>query len=228
MIKLIDLYCGAGGAAMGYYRAAQELGIEIEITGIDIFDQPAYPFNFIQADALEFFREHYSEYTHVHASPPCQAYSNSTAPAMAKGKQYPDLIDPTRQLLIQSGLPAVIENVSNAPLRGDIVLKGYVFGLKVIRKRKFELIAWFMMQPLLERPIGTVKAGDYISVYGSGHFIDKKGLSEPKFKKNSVFETWSYAMGIDWMHTNRELAESIPPAYTNYIGKEFFKPKITP
>jgi len=221
MIKLLDLYCGAGGAAMGYYQAAQDLGISIEITGIDINPQPNYPFNFIQADAIQYLDNNYKKYTHIHSSPPCQAYSVATAPFRKKGKNYPDLIEPTRKLLLKTGLPCIIENVPNAPIRADLILKGYVFDLKVIRKRHFEFINSFILQPQFERIKGSVKNGDYISVYGKGHYIDKKGFVMPKFKKKSVLETWKYAMGINWMKNNREIAESIPPAYTRYIGNTF-------
>lgn len=78
-----------------------------------------------------------------------------------------------------------------------------------------------MLKPGLEKPKGQVKTGDFISVFGSGHFIDKKNAIYPKFKKESVNKTWSYAMGIDWM-TNLELAEAIPPAMTHYLGTSIF------
>ena len=83
-IKLLDLCAKAGGCSVGYFQSAQDLGFEIEITGIDIEPQPNYPYNFIQTDAVAYLKKNYKKYTHIHASPPCQKYSNSTAVAKAK------------------------------------------------------------------------------------------------------------------------------------------------
>jgi len=126
--RLLDLFCGAGGASMGYHRA----GFEVE--GVDIKPQPHYPFKFYQADALEFPLEGYDAY---HASPPCQKYT--TMQYRYKNKlNHPDLIAPIRERLIATRKPYVIENVYKAPLKGHLLLCGTMFGLKIRHHRFFE------------------------------------------------------------------------------------------
>jgi DNA (cytosine-5)-methyltransferase 1 len=224
-IKLLDLCCKAGGCSVGYYQAAKNMGLDIEITGVDIKPQPNYPFNFIEADACHYLHEFWQNYTHIHASPPCQLYSNSTQHMRNQGKQYADILAPLRQIMYNTGLPGVIENVPNAPIRPDIVLRGDMFGLKVLRKRHFETVNWFMLNPFMPVKIGSVSDGDYVCVYGKASYrkSSKYRAVYPKFKKGTIKDTWGYAMGIDWMGKDTELAEAIPPAYTQYIGKEFFK-----
>ncbi len=225
VIKLLDLCCKAGGCSMGYHKAALDLGYKIEITGIDIEPQANYPFEFVQADAVEFLKSNWQDYTHLHASPPCQEYSVSTAHLRQKVKIYRDNLDELRELMQKTGLPGVIENVPNAPLRPDIVLRGDMFGLKVLRKRHFELVNWWAMNPVMPKKNGSVAEGDYVSVYGKcGIKKSGKGKAvQPKFKKRTIKETWKYAMGIDWITRDEELAEAIPPEYTRFIGREFFR-----
>lgn len=226
-IKLLDLCCKAGGAAMGYYKAANDLGLKIEITGIDIEPQPNYPFKFIKADAVKYLAKQGHKYTHYHASPPCQAHTKSTAEARSKGKVYPDIISELRFLIEKTNLSGVIENVPGAPVRPDIILRGNMFDLHVLRTRHFELVNWFMMQPFEPVKKGSVKAGDYCSVFGKGSYRKSNKDAIPKFQKDTVRETWSFAMGIDWPMTDTELAEAIPPAFTRYIGYELFKQYLT-
>ena len=211
--KLLDLYCKAGGAAMGYYKAG------FEVVGVDIEPQPNYPFKFIKADAIHYVIEYGHEYDIIHASPPCQKYSNSTALFRANGKEYADLVAVTRKALQFVNKPFVIENVPGAPIRNDIVLMGHMFGLKVLRKRHFET-SFFVLQPGIPKPNGTVRDGDFVSVFGHASYGKSKGDKTPKFKKKTIRETWAYAMGIDWYMKDVELSESIPPAYTEYIGKQ--------
>ncbi len=128
----LDLFCGAGGASMGYHRAG------FEMTGVDNRPQKNYPFRFIQADALEYVAAHGHEYDAVFASPPCQAYANVTR-WTGNQADHPDLVAPTRDALIATDLSWVIENVVGAPIRPDIVLCGSQFGLPIIRHRWFEL-----------------------------------------------------------------------------------------
>lgn len=228
-IFLLDMFCGAGGAAVGYYKAAKSLNIKIDILGVDIKDQPNYPFRFLKTCALEYLSNNPGKHTHIHSSPPCQQHSNSTAPHKAKGKNYPDLIPATRNLIKRSGKPGVIENVITAPIIQDIVLRGDMFGLKVLRKRAFELVNWWTLKPLLPVKVGSAKNGDYVIVYGKASYkrSGRSPVKIPVFAKRTIRETWAYAMDIDWMTKDIEIAESIPPAYTEYIGKLLFeyKPK---
>jgi hypothetical protein len=205
--RLLDLFCGAGGASMGYYRAG------FEVIGVDIDPQPHYPFEFHQADAMEYPLEGFDAY---HASPPCQAYTDNHS----KKKDYPKLITPIRDRLKNNLY--VIENVYKAPLKACLMLCGTMFGLKVLRHRYFEISAPYPL-PLLMSPYtcahnGTVANGDYIAVYTGGHHAPTLPNGERPFKKDADLETMLSAMGIDWMKTKYEVKESIPPAYTEYIG----------
>src|SRR6516165_1049342 len=138
--RLLDLFCGAGGAAMGYHRAG------FDVIGVDIDPQPNYPFEFIQADALEILRRGVPPTPWwkslspmaIHASPPCQASCNLTK-GTNKGREYPQLIPPTRSLLAHFPGPTVMENVQGSKLRRDLTLCGEMFGLAVIRHRYFEI-----------------------------------------------------------------------------------------
>jgi DNA (cytosine-5)-methyltransferase 1 len=137
-MKVLDLFCGAGGAAMGLHRAWPEA----EILGVDIVPQPRYPFAFVQADAMTFPLEGYD---FIWASPPCQGYSRTRHLPWLKGKVHPLLIDPIRERLKSSGAPYCIENVGDSPLVGP-TLCGVMFGLPVWRHRKFET-SFFLMVP---------------------------------------------------------------------------------
>lgn len=206
--KLLDLYCGVGGAGKGYDLAG------FEVTGVDLAAQPDFPFAFIQADAIEYLKDHGHEYDVVHASPPCQA-SCALTKGTNKGMMYPQLIPATREALDACGLPYVIENVQGADIRRDITLCGEMFGLGVIRHRYFELGGWSMLQPLHIKHRGRVAGmrhgvwyqGPYFAVYGDG---GGKG----------TVPQWQQAMGIDWTGNRRSIAEAIPPAYTRHIGDQ--------
>lgn len=221
-LKLLDLCCKAGGCSTGYYRAAKALKRSIEIVGVDIDDQPNYPFEFVKGDAVEYLMNNYQFFNRIHASPPCQKYTQATAAHRAKGKEYRDILDPLRRELKTSLIPTVIENVMAAPIRNDIVLRGDMFNLKVLRSRKFELMHWFMLNPMIPKKIGSVKEGDFAQVVGNGQL--KPNRAEHVKIEGSVHEVWSEAMGIDWM-TTEELREAIPPAYTEFIGMEFLHKK---
>lgn len=185
---MLDLFCGAGGAAMGYHRAG------FDVTGVDIKPQKNYPFAFVQDNALDYCREHGHEYDAIHASPPCQRYANVTR---WRGIQesHPDLVPQTRTELIRADVPWVIENVSNAPIRPDLILCGSHFGLNVIRHRWFET-SWreFSLLP------------------SCGH--DGALPFEHKGER-----AYADAMGCQWM-TAVEAREAIPPAYTEFIGRQ--------
>ena len=213
--RLLDLYCCAGGAAMGYHRAG------FDVVGVDIAFQKNYPFEFHQADALEFLAAHGHEFDAIHASPPCQNYSTLTRGNRGRGeaRDHPDLVGVTRTALESTGLPYVIENVTSAPLRADATLCGLMFGLKVFRHRLFEAGGWVLTPPAHPSHKGHRVAGwnhgvkhegDMFAVYGAGG------------GKGAVHQ-WQDAMGIYHTDDRRELAEAIPPAYTEHIGKQLIK-----
>ena len=223
--RLLDLYCGAGGAGVGFDRAG------FDVVGVDIAPQPAYPFGFHQQDALfvlhcllhnggstfthpdgraEFLT--LSDFAAVHASPPCQA-SCALTKGTNKGREYLNLIPQTREALAALNLPTVIENVQGADTRRDLTLCGEMFGLGVIRHRYFELSGFLAPQPKHRKHRGRVAGyrhgqwyeGPYVAVYGDGG------------GKGTVPE-WQTAMGIDWTDDRKSIAEAIPPAYTLFVG----------
>ncbi|MGH9692462.1 MAG: DNA cytosine methyltransferase [Candidatus Acidiferrales bacterium] len=125
--RLLDLFCCAGGAGVGYNRAG------FEVVGVDNKPQPNYPFPFIRADALKLDAKFLASFDALHASPPCQSYSD-LAKRNGNGHEWPRLIEPVRKMLIKTGLPYVIENVDGAPLLDPVVLCGTMFpNLRVLR-----------------------------------------------------------------------------------------------
>lgn len=203
-MRLLDLFCGAGGAAMGYYRAGFT-----EIVGVDIKPMPRYLFEFVLGDALEYVAAHGHEFDAIHASPPCQAYSKARN---LQGNDHPDLVAPVRALLQATGKPYVIENVQGAPLINPITLVGSMFGLRTMRPRLFECSfdVPFVLAPPAQAKHAKMgrppKEGEYVHVVG--HMSDVPYCRE--------------AMGIDWM-TQGELAQAIPPAYTEWIGQHLLE-----
>lgn len=212
---LLDTFCKAGGAGTGYHKAG------FKVVGVDREPQKNYPFEFIQADAIEFISNRGNEFDFIHASPPCQLYSKSTAQTRKAGKIYPDLVAQTREALVKTGKPYVIENVQQAPIRSDVVLTGNMFGLHVLRKRIFEL-SFFMLQypPIPEfRKVGI----EISSLYGN---TSSDRTPKHRFGFKTIRESWAFSMGIDWHMTEAELAEAIPPAYTEFIGKSYLQTLI--
>ena len=200
---LLDLYCGAGGASMGYYQAG------FDVLGVDIAYQPHYPFRFERCDALTYLRtRNLDGIAAVHASPPCQRYSKMGACRPGLRATYPDLVAPTRASLIRTGLPYVIENVVEADLRSPIFLCGLMFNRELYRHRLFEC-NFPICQPSHPRHVvpasspGKWKPGTVMTVVGH---------AAPMKKAEQV-------MGIRWM-TRDELTEAIPPDYTKFIGKQ--------
>lgn len=207
--RLLDLFCGAGGAAVGYARAG------FEVVGVDLVAQPHYPFEFIQEPyeaALFDLMNNWPEGTFdaIHASPPCQAYSVAAQSQRNLGKEYPDLLAQTRVLLERTGLPWVIENVPGAPMRADYKLCGCQFGLELRRVRLFET-SWhgFAMLPPHFHP----HVVPCVTGHGTPSWIRKQLGYNPTIKQ------YHEAMGIDWMNRD-ELSQAIPPAYTEFIGKQ--------
>lgn len=206
-MKLLDLYCGAGGAGMGLHRAG------FEVTGIDINEQPNYPFTFVQADAVSFLKENHQHFDAFWASPPCQAYTWSAARRRGEGYEYPDLVDVTRELLKETGKPYIIENTLGAPLIDPIVLCGTQFNLKVFRHRLFESNV-----PLNDKGKCSHKGHRVMARRGDGgDFYTVAGHWPGTIKE------WQDAMGTCWMTTKHEIAESIPPAYSEFLGKQIIK-----
>jgi len=210
--RLLDLFCGAGGAAMGYYRAG------FEVVGVDIAQQKNYPFEFHQADAMAFPLEGFDA---IHASPPCQAYVQRNKNLVTK---HPRLIAPTRDRLQKTGLPYVIENVEGSPLIWPMMLCGTMFGLPLRRHRLFESNAELRYPrnesgaPLRCNHWGTVAHGQFAAVYGKGGKGPRRGAGVRDAGPLPGAPTWEDAMGIDWMSA-KELTQAIPPAYTEHIGK---------
>ena len=209
-LRLLDLFCCAGGAGVGYSRAG------FEVVGVDIKPQPHYPFHFIQADALTLPPEFIASFDVIHASPPCQSYSD-LAKRNGNADAWPRLIDPVRDILVRSGRPYIIENVEGAPLLTPVILCGTMFkGLRVIRHRLFETNFFIIVPPHGKHQIvhtfdkrkaqygKTDEMRDFVSVTGGG---------------NCTVAAASDAMGINWM-TKNELNEAIPPAYTQFIGEQ--------
>jgi DNA (cytosine-5)-methyltransferase 1 len=193
--RLLDLFCGAGGVAVGYAKAG------FEVVGVDILRQPHYPFSFVQADAVLFPLDGFDV---VHASPPCQRYSICQN-FLQRIEAYPDLVPVMRRRLLQWGGLWVIENVPGAPMEHGVVLCGSMFGLGVLRHRYFESSV-LLFPPGSCHHAGSVKDGTYISVFGKGG----RGFTR---------ERGSQAMGIDWM-TIEEMRQAIPPAYTEWLGQQ--------
>lgn len=220
---LLDLFCSAGGAAMGYHRAG------FDVIGVDIKPQKNYPFEFVEHDALELMSDLLKErstvmyhrgyllesFSAIHASPPCQAYSvmkNRVAP-----RKTVDLVAATRILLQKSGKPWVIENVPGSPLLSPIVLCGTHFGLKVLRHRLFE--TW----PRINPPEQSCKHPPRGSVGKAGHYGDKKPGDWVSVAGRGSRIIGSAAMGIDWYMNRDEVSQAIPPYYTEWIGKRLLE-----
>lgn len=210
---LLDLFCGAGGAAEGYRRAG------FYVIGVDMAPQPNYAGNdFFQCEALHFLRHiPAGVYDAIHASPPCQRYSVASKSHNGRASEHPDLIAPTRRLLNMTRLPYVIENVPGAPLIDPVVLCGTMFPhLRVTRHRLFET----------NFPLTTPLHGKHPLHYTR----DKRKPHYGQLDEWEAFVTVTGggncskaaaadAMGIDWM-TKDEMNQAIPPVYTHFIGEQ--------
>jgi DNA (cytosine-5)-methyltransferase 1 len=226
---LLDLFCGAGGAAVGYHRAG------FDVIGVDIAPQPNYPFTFYQADALEFLVAYIKNratchqerirslfavtavnndgqpFSAIHASPPCQDHSPLRAVAGEHGTAW--LLGATRESLVATGLPWVIENVPGAPMRTDYKLCGCMFGLSPLRRERWFETSWRGFD--LRSPCSHT---------GIGMSVTGHGMQGHEYRNGARYtqEDRKRGMGIDWMNRD-ELAQAIPPAYTQYIGEQLIQ-----
>lgn len=214
--RLLDAFCGLGGATKGYQDAG------FHVLGVDIKPQPDYCGDeFVQADAIRWMIKNRRRFDVVHASPPCQAHSLLTKGNRGKGlfDNHIDLIPATRRALERTEKPWVMENVPQAPMRRDLELCGLMFDLNLFRHRIFET-SGFSVPGLAHIPHGdrrvlgyrhgVLQEGDIMGVYGSGGM---KG----------TLPMWQEAMGIAWSKSWHGLSEAIPPAYTSYIGQYLMK-----
>ncbi|MEU6057950.1 DNA methylase [Streptomyces sp. NPDC047097] len=206
-LTVLDLCCCAGGASMGYWLAG------FDVVGVDIVDRPRYPFPFVQADAVQYVRDHGADYDLIHASWPCQAKCTLTKGTNAHlADRYIDLLPEGRAAMLATGRPYVIENPE---ARRDIELCGTQFGLPILRHRRFEVHGWTPMGIPHTRHRGRVRGhrhgkkypGEYVAIYGKGG------------GKATVPEAQA-ALGITWTDVHTELTEAIPPAYTRFLGEQ--------
>lgn len=221
---MLDLFCGAGGAAMGLHRAWPDA----EIVGVDVKPQPRYPFTFVQADAMTYPLEGFD---FIWASPPCQAYTMMRHMGKNAGKGAPDLVAPVRERLLESGVPWVMENVIGSPLRFPLKLCGSSFGLGVRRHRVFESSFLVLGTPCMHdrdpipvwgdgRPSRQEarKAKRPIAVYGD--HPQQPGDKTYRCNRARTLKEGQEAMGIDWMEW-KELTQAIPPAYSEHIARQW-------
>jgi len=216
--KLLELFSGAGGAAMGYARAG------FKVVCVDVKPQPRCPFEFHQGDAIEYVMEHGHEFDAITGGPPCKVHTSLKAFA---GAEHTDMVRATRMAMRHFNVPYVIENVPGAPLRHPVTLCGSSFDLGVQRHRLFESNLPLDSLPCDHEgqaarspgyPVKRYHSGKpvvvmspVIGVYGRG-----QGLGPGEV------DLWRQAMGIDWM-VRDELSQAIPPAYTEYIGEQLME-----
>ncbi len=202
-MKLLDLFCGAGGSAMGYHQAGFT-----DIVGIDIVSQPNYPFTFIQADALN-PPLHLDGFDLIHASPPCQRWAEAGADRKL-GQDHPDYLTPIRETLQGQSSQWVIENIPTAPMPDAFLLCGRTFGLPIVRHRLFEASGFMGLVPSLCHQRRFARSVDH----GPDFYPYAHGSWEGAWREHVLPAVWP------WM-TLQEAGEAIPPAYTKFIGEQF-------
>jgi DNA (cytosine-5)-methyltransferase 1 len=210
-MKLLDLFCGSGGASVGYAQAG------FDVTGIDISTHKEYPFTFIKADVMTLDSNYLQQFDVIHASPPCQAFSSLRKLAIAQGhdSRKPNLIDPVRKMLQESNRTYIIENVPGSPLINPIQLCGSSFNLGVRRHRLFE-----SNEKLQGSICDHKKQGKVVGVWGHRNDQIPNGG-----KSASTIEEARKAMGLNYMNW-ANIIEAIPPAYTKYLGQQLMKVKL--
>lgn len=219
--RLLDLFSCAGGAAMGYHRAG------FDVVGVDIAPQKNYPFEFHQGDALQYLTQSGHEFDVIHASPPCQVYSTTKH---THSNEHPDLLGPTREAILATGRPYVIENVPGAPLREPLTLCGTEFGLRAFdvdglplalrRHRLFESNVWLMGAGGCDHD-ETQVAGSYTA--GRHRTPEHRDNPSRRGGYTPALKVRAALLGIDWKMNEHELAQAIPPAYTEFIGRQLIE-----
>ena len=201
--RALDLFCGAGGSARGLQNAG------FWVLGIDHREQPRYAGDaFVQADALN-PPVRLDDFDLVWSSPPCQHASIGAKRWQVAGRVYPDLIEATRALMC-TARAWVIENVPGAKIRRDLVLTGAMFGLNTYRRRHFEM-SFLALAQNAGRPFGPLtRAGSFTAAGNGGHRPNRPRL-------------WAEQMGVDWMIEKHEIAQAIPPVYSEFIGRSFLR-----
>ncbi|MFE9064866.1 SAM-dependent methyltransferase [Streptomyces violaceusniger] len=216
-LRVLDTFSCGGGMGMGYWLAG------FDVVGVDIDPQPNYPFTFIQGDAIEYIRAHGHEFDVIHGSPPCQAYTPLNA---YNHKTYPDLIAPTREAMLETGRPYVIENVEAAApeLKDPTLLCGPMFGLRVYRHRLFET-NWALVAPQHPAHSAICTRNGYLPT-PEKPFMTITGGRHSRAWQNAACD----AMGMPWIKVPargdikrgiREVCEAIPPAYATWIGQQY-------
>lgn len=231
--RVLDLYCGAGGASAGYVAAG------FDVVGVDIVPQDEYPFDFVHGDALTFPLDGFD---FVHASPPCKAHSTVTRAhlkakrsalafdfeagvvAVEQRAKHESQVEAIRARLTAHGGLWVIENVVGAPLINPVMLCGAMFKLGVIRHRLFEF-SWPVEQPEHVEHKGSIVTGEYVTVTGNSNGVpswtykQREKLGLPRyFPGEGSLARRREAMGIDWM-SNATLVQAIPPAFARWVGE---------
>lgn len=217
--RLLDLFCGAGGAGTGYHLAG------FDVVGVDIAPQPDYPFEFVQEDAIYVLEMPLPKtFDAIHASPPCQRYTAMKSMWNHKGDAHPDLVEPVRNRLVSLGLPWVMENVPGAPMEHSLMLCGTMFGLgtgeyELRRHRLFET-SFPILGPTCQHEKPT------IGIYGD-HARDRRRVNGSKDRGRDIatdeatrIALGKEAMGMPWITRWRSASEAIPPAYTEFIGTQ--------
>ena len=252
-VRLLDLFCGAGGAAMGYHCSGFD-----EIVGVDITSQPRYPFEFFEADALEYLAEHGTEYDAIHASPPCQGYSIMHNLPWLRGRDYPLLLLPTIEMLEALGKPYVVENVMGARYGAKGLKKrgieapglragwlcGFMFGLPFCRHRLFAT-NWMWLAPGHPKHEAVIQSGRTLKdranqvAYRESAGRDSGGLTQPAHSLASGQGNGAQVNGVGIGHAKgwrlaaeamgidwmkrQELTQAIPPAYTEFVGRQMLE-----
>lgn len=210
--RLLDLFCGAGGCSVGYARAG------FEVIGVDIEPHKDYPYELIVGDAMQVAADvaYLNTFDVVHGSPPCPRYSASRH-ATGRGDDHPDFVPPFRALMNAWGGTWVMENVEGAPMPAAVTICGWAMGLKHIRRHRL-----FESNLLLMSPGCACPHGDTVSVFGhSGE--DRRNSTRALYgsmRKHVPIAEVRELMGVPWMTQREDISDSIPPAYTEYVGAQ--------